>query len=134
MSSAEGAAATTALLEVKGVSKRFGAPIANEAIDLSVNSGEVIGILGENGAGKSTLMNILSGLVVPDAGAIWSGGRRLQISSPRDAIHHGIGMVHQHYMLVPALTVAENVALGDGRLPKWRVPFERVAERVVALS
>ena len=101
---------------------------------MTLNAGQVIGILGENGAGKSTLMNILSGVVTPDAGEIRMGGRRLEVSVPRDAIRHGIGMVHQHYMLVAALTVAENVALGDDRLPKWRVPLERVAAQVVALS
>src|SRR5690242_9585229 len=112
-----GEAAAAPLLELKGISKRFGPTVANESIDLTLDAGEVIGILGENGAGKSTLMNILSGVVTPDAGEIHIGGRRLGVRTPRDAIRHGIGMVHQHYMLVPALTVAENVALGDDRLP-----------------
>jgi ABC-type uncharacterized transport system ATPase subunit len=122
------------LLELKGISKRFGSTIANETIDLSLNAGEVIGILGENGAGKSTLMNILTGVVTADVGEIRVNGRRLDGTAPRDAIRHGIGMVHQHFMLVPALTIAENVALGDDRLPRWRVPFKRVCAEVAALS
>ena len=79
-------------------------------------------------------MNILSGLLRPNSGEVRAGDQRLEISSPRDAILNGIGMVHQHFMLVPALTVAENVALGDTRLPKWRVPVKGVAEKIAALS
>ncbi|NPV70244.1 MAG: ABC transporter ATP-binding protein [Firmicutes bacterium] len=104
---------------MRGIVKRFPGVVANNGISLSVRKGEVHALLGENGAGKSTLMNILYGLYEPDDGEICIDGRPLRISSPRDALDAGIGMVHQEFMLIPALTVAENVVLGmdDGRGP-----------------
>ncbi|HEY2508160.1 MAG TPA: ABC transporter ATP-binding protein [Streptosporangiaceae bacterium] len=99
-------------LELRGITKRFGSLLANDHIDLTVAAGEIRGLLGENGAGKTTLMNILYGLVQPDAGEILVNGKPVAIHSPRDAINARIGMVHQHFMLVPVFTVAENVALG----------------------
>jgi len=99
-------------LRLKGITKRFGTFVANNAIDLDVNSGEIHAILGENGAGKTTLMNILSGLYQPDGGQIYLQGRPVRFSSSSDAIQHGIGMIHQHFMLVPQLSVTENIILG----------------------
>src|SRR6201995_664296 len=99
-------------LELKGITKRFGSLVANDHIDLSVAPGTIHALLGENGAGKSTLMNILYGLLQPDEGQILIDGQARPITSPKDAINSGIGMVHQHFMLVPVFTVAENVALG----------------------
>src|SRR3989475_507567 len=102
------------VLEMRGVTKRFATgTLANDAIDLDVRRGEIRALLGENGAGKSTLMNILYGLVTPDAGEILIDGQPVTIRDPADAIARGIGMVHQHFMLVPVLSVAENVVLGN---------------------
>ncbi len=99
-------------LELRGITKRFGSLVANDHIDLRVAPGEIRGLLGENGAGKTTLMNVLSGLVQPDEGEILVDGKPVVIHSPQDAINAHIGMVHQHFMLVPVFTVAENVILG----------------------
>jgi len=120
-------------LEMRGITKRFGATIANRDVDLAVASGEVLGLLGENGAGKSTLMNVLYGLHSPDAGEILIDGRAVRLSSPRDAIRAGIGMVHQHFMLVQKHTVAENVALADERAP-FLFPAARVAGKLAEFS
>jgi general nucleoside transport system ATP-binding protein len=99
-------------VELRGITKRFGEVLANSDVNLSIRAGEVLGLLGENGAGKSTLMNILSGLYAPTAGEILIGGKPVLFRGPGDAIRAGIGMVHQHFMLVPVFTVAENVILG----------------------
>ncbi len=101
------------ILELKGITKRFPGVLANDSIDLTLNKGEIHALLGENGAGKSTLMNILYGLYDPDEGEIFVNGEKISVTSPRDAIARGIGMVHQHFMLVPVFTVTENVMLGD---------------------
>ena len=103
------------LLEMRGISKRFGELQALDKVDLVVNEGEIHALVGENGAGKTTLMNILYGLYHPDSGTIRVRGQDVRIAGPRDAIGLGIGMIHQHFMLVPPLTVAENVVLGDER-------------------
>lgn len=102
----------TPIIELKGISKRFPAVLANDQIDLSIFEKEVFAIVGENGAGKTTLMNILYGLYQPDAGSIFIRGKERHISGPGDAIALGIGMVHQHFMLIPVFTVAENIVLG----------------------
>jgi general nucleoside transport system ATP-binding protein len=99
-------------LELRGITKRFGSLVANDHIDLTVKAGEIRGLLGENGAGKTTLMNVLYGLIQPDEGEIRVDGKPVTIHSPKDAINARIGMVHQHFMLVPVFTVAENVMLG----------------------
>src|SRR3954464_10730774 len=100
-------------LELRGITKRFGRIVANEGVDFDLQAGEVHALLGENGAGKSTLMSILYGLYRPDEGEIRVDGERVTIDSPRHAIDLGIGMVHQHFMLIPVMTVAENIVLAD---------------------
>ncbi len=121
-------------MEMRGIVKRFPGVLANDHVDFDVRSGEVHALLGENGAGKSTLMRILYGLYQADEGQITIDGRAVKIESPHDAIESGIGMIHQHFMLVPTLTVAENVALG---LPSSRgmlTDLEQVSERVLELA
>ncbi len=102
-------------LELRGITKRFGDLVANDSIDLVVEPGEIHALLGENGAGKSTLMNVLYGLYQPDEGEILVDGEPLAFAGPGDAMRAGIGMVHQHFMLIPVFTVAENVELGHER-------------------
>ena len=99
-------------LELKGIMKRFPGVLACDNVELHVETGEILALLGENGAGKTTLMNILYGLYTPDQGEVFVDGKPLQLSSPADSIAAGIGMVHQHFMLVPVFTVTENVILG----------------------
>jgi ABC-type uncharacterized transport system ATPase subunit len=106
-------AAAVPALEMRGITKRYPGVIANDHIDLDVRPGEIHALLGENGAGKTTLMNILYGLTRPDEGQILLDGDPIAIKSPSDAINRGISMVHQHFMLVPVLSVAENIILGD---------------------
>jgi len=101
------------ILELKGITKRFPGVLANDHIDLHLNKGEILALLGENGAGKTTLMNILYGLYSPDEGTIKINGKEIDIANPRNAIDAGIGMVHQHFMLIPVFTVTENVMLGN---------------------
>ncbi len=108
----ESAATAPVVLEMRGVTKRFGSVTANDDISLTLHRGEVLGILGENGAGKSTLMKILYGLYKPDEGEIFVDGEKVEIHDPKDAVSRGIGMVHQHFTLIPPLTVAENIVLG----------------------
>ena len=97
------------LLELKGITKRFPGVLANDHVDFDLMRGEVHALLGENGAGKSTLMNVVYGLYRPDEGEIRIKGEEVSIRSPRDAIDLGIGMVHQHFMLIPVMTVAEKI-------------------------
>ena len=104
------------VLELKGITKQFPGVLANDNINLTLEKGEIHALLGENGAGKTTLMNILYGLYKPTKGEIFVNGRQVDIQSPTDAIRQGIGMVHQHFMLVPVLTVTENVMLGEESL------------------
>jgi general nucleoside transport system ATP-binding protein len=105
-------AAAPPILELRGITKRFPGIIANDHIDFDLNRGEVHALLGENGAGKSTLMNVVYGLYRADEGEIVVGGKPVVFHSPSDAIRAGIGMVHQHFMLIPVMTVAENIVLG----------------------
>src|SRR5438445_7714739 len=125
---------TTPVLEMRGITKRFPAgTLANDAIDLDLRPREIHALLGENGAGKTTLMNILYGLVTPDAGELRIDGVPVVIRDPADAIARGIGMVHQHFMLVPVLTVAENVVLGQevtrgAQLLDMRAPQRRIRD------
>ena len=121
-------------LEMRGITKRFPGVLANERIDFDVRSGEVHALLGENGAGKSTLMKVLYGLYHPDEGEILLNGRPVNISSPTDAIQLGIGMIHQHFMLVQTLTVAENVALGLPSSKGALTDLDRVSKRILELA
>jgi ABC-type uncharacterized transport system ATPase subunit len=113
--------------------KRFPGVLANDHVDFACRVGEVHALLGENGAGKSTLMSVLAGLYRPEAGAIVVGGEPVSLRSPQDAIAHGIGMIHQHFMLVPPHTVAENMVLGLNR-PRFWLDLARVEEQVKALG
>jgi simple sugar transport system ATP-binding protein len=122
-------------LELKGITKRFGSLVANDRIDLSVSPGQVHALLGENGAGKTTLMNVLYGLLQPDEGEILLDEKAVHFASPKDAIAAGIGMVHQHFMLVPVFTVAENVTLGhEETLPGGLLDRRRARRDVAELS
>src|SRR5690349_23025047 len=112
MTTAEPRVAAPAL-EMRGITKRYPNVVANDAINLTIKPGEIHALLGENGAGKTTLMNILYGLARPDEGEILLDGTSVQIAGPSDAIARGISMVHQHFMLVPVLSVAENIILGE---------------------
>jgi general nucleoside transport system ATP-binding protein len=118
-------------LELRGITKHFGALLANDHIDLTVEPGEIHALLGENGAGKSTLMNILYGLIEPDEGEIRIDGQPAVFTRPKDAIAAGIGMVHQHFMLVPVFTVAENVVLGVERTRAFGLLDRRKARQDV---
>ena len=122
------------LLALSGIGKRFGDVTALAGVDLEIGAGEVVGVLGENGAGKSTLMNIASGLLAPDTGEIRVAGALRRFASPREAAEAGIGMVHQHDLLVPTLTVAENIMLGDPRVKPWRPERERHGAAIAALG
>jgi simple sugar transport system ATP-binding protein len=121
-------------LEMRGITKHFPGVLASDHVDFDVRSGEVHALLGENGAGKSTLMKILYGMYHPDSGEILLNGKPVTIVSPMDSINAGIGMIHQHFMLVQSLTVAENVALG---LPSSRgllTDLDLVSKRIVELA
>lgn len=110
---------TACAIELRGITKRFGAVVANDGIDLQLNRGEILSLLGENGSGKTTLMNMLSGIYFPDEGQIYVDGQPVSIRSPRDAFANGIGMIHQHYKLVDVFTATENIVLGleeEGRI------------------
>jgi simple sugar transport system ATP-binding protein len=119
----------TDAVAMRGIEKRFGAVEALKGVDLTVRSGEIHALLGENGAGKTTLMNILYGLYQPDVGEIAIEGRHVELRTPQEAIGAGIGMVHQHFMLVPTLTVAENMVLGERGGPLLRRRELRAVER-----
>jgi len=121
------------IVNMRGIMKRFPGVVANDHIDFAVRPGEVHALLGENGAGKTTLMNILYGLYHPDEGEIYIRGKKVAIKSPRDAIGLGIGMVHQHFMLVHPHTVAENIVLGLSSA-KFLFPVREVRTKVAELS
>jgi general nucleoside transport system ATP-binding protein len=122
------------LLELRGITKQFPGVLANDRVDFELRKGEVHALLGENGAGKSTLMNILYGLYHPDEGEIRLNGKPVRIASPSDAIDLGIGMVHQHFMLIPVMTVAENIVLANEPTNGPFLDLEGAEERVRELS
>ncbi len=129
----EGSAQQAPILQLQGISKRFPGVLANDRVDMDLYPGEVLALLGENGAGKSTLMNVLAGLYLADEGEILVRGKRVDIRSPRDAAALGIGMVHQNFMLVDTMTVAENIILGSADLP-FALDMQAVCERIRELS
>jgi ABC-type uncharacterized transport system ATPase subunit len=123
------------LLELRGITKRFPGVLANDKVDFDLRRGEVHALLGENGAGKSTLMNILYGLYTPDEGQILLEGRPIELGSTKTAIEHGIGMVHQHFMLIPVMTVAENIVLAtEPRRDVVLLDYDAARKRVRELS
>jgi simple sugar transport system ATP-binding protein len=122
-------------LELRGITKRFPGVLANDKINITLREGKILALLGENGAGKTTLMNILYGLYKPDEGQILVRGKEVEIKSPNDAIEHGIGMVHQHFMLVPVMTVTENVMLGvEPTKNGIFLDHDKVAKRISEIS
>ena len=121
-------------IELKAITKKFGSLVANDSIDLKVARGEIHAILGENGAGKSTLMNIVYGLVKADSGKIFVEGKEVIINEPADALKYGIGMVHQHFMLIPVFTVAENIALGREESRGVFLTLDEVKRKIKALA
>src|SRR5689334_21956953 len=125
-----------AAVELRDITKRFPGVVANDGVRFEAAEGEVHALLGENGAGKSTLSNILTGLYRPDDGEILLWGKQVAFESPREALDAGIGMVHQHFRLVPPFTVAENVILGDhrGEGKKFMVHPRRIERRVAELG
>jgi ABC-type uncharacterized transport system ATPase subunit len=125
---------TTTILEAKGITKQFPGVLANDHVDFDLRQGEIHALLGENGAGKTTLMNILYGLYKPESGQISVNGQPIIIHSPKDSIHAGIGMVHQHFMLIPVFTVAENIMLGDETTRYGLLDEKAVVKRVRELS
>jgi simple sugar transport system ATP-binding protein len=121
-------------IELKAITKKFGSLVANDSIDLKVARGEIHAILGENGAGKSTLMNIVYGLAKADSGKIFVEDKEVIINEPADALRYGIGMVHQHFMLIPVFTVAENIALGREESKGVFLTLNEVKKKIKALA
>ena len=124
----------TPVLEIRGVTKKFPGVVANENISFTLNEGEIHCLLGENGAGKSTLMNVVFGLYQPDAGQVLVRGEPVDFATSGDAIAHGIGMVHQHFQLIPVFTVGENVILGDELAKRGLIDKAETRRRILELS
>src|SRR6185437_3413348 len=123
------------LLELRAITKRFPGVLANDNVSFDLRNGEVHALLGENGAGKSTLMNILYGLYTPDQGEILLNGSPIDLGSTKAAIEHGIGMVHQHFMLIPVMTVAENIVLAiEPKHAGFLLDYDAAQKRVRELS
>ena len=118
---------------MRGIVKRFPGVVANNHVDFELRAGEIHALLGENGAGKSTLMNVLAGLYRPEEGSIRVHGQAVVLRSPRDAIERGIGMVHQHFMLVPSQSVTENILLGLDE-PRFVMQLPRYERRVAVAA
>ncbi|ACL69634.1 ABC transporter ATP-binding protein [Halothermothrix orenii] len=122
------------VIQMNGITKRFPGVVANDKVDFELKKGEIHALLGENGAGKTTLMKCLYGLYQPDEGDIFINGKKVSISDPNDAINLGIGMVHQHFMLVPPFTVAENIVLGSEPVRNYQLDYEKAVKDVKQLS
>ena len=122
----------SAAIELKNITKTFGSVVANKDVNLTVNRGEILSILGENGSGKTTLMNMISGIYFPDHGSIYIDGEEAMIRSPKDAFHYKIGMIHQHFKLVDVFTAAENIVLGFKEDTGFNI--KKSAERIRAIS
>jgi general nucleoside transport system ATP-binding protein len=130
----EAASASAPVLELRGITKQFPGVLANDHVDFDLLPGEVHALLGENGAGKSTLMNIVYGLYRPDQGEILLKGKRVGFSSSKDAIRQGIGMVHQHFMLIPVMSVAENIILAEEPTQAGLLDYDAAEKRVKQLA
>ena len=124
----------TKVVEMRNIVKKFGDFTANDGVNLTVHKGEIHAILGENGAGKSTLMNQLYGLYKPTSGEIIVNGKKMEMNSPRDAISVGIGMVHQHFMLIQPFTVTENIVLGTEPRKGVVLDMETARKNVTEIS
>ena len=124
----------TLALEARNIFKWFPGGFANDMVDFDLRKGEIHVLLGENGAGKSTLMNIIYGIYEPDGGEIFVDGKEVKINDPRVAIKNKIGMVHQHFMLIPVFTVLENIVLGKEDTRGLFLNMEKARKKVVALS
>ncbi|MFN8384082.1 MAG: ABC transporter ATP-binding protein [Anaerolineales bacterium] len=122
------------VLEARGITKQFPGVLASDNVNFDLRKGEIHALLGENGAGKSTLMNLIYGLHLPDKGEIIVNGKPIEIKSPNDSIAAGIGMVHQHFMLIPVFTVAENVMLGDEETKRGSLDRASVAAKINEIS
>src|SRR3989304_1313699 len=125
---------TNIVLEAKGITKQFPGVLANDSVNFDLRKGEIHALLGENGAGKSRLMNLIYGLHRPDKGDVIVNGLPASIHSPKDSIALGIGMVHQHFMLIPVFTVAENVMLGDEMVKRGSLDRNTVAAKINEIS
>jgi simple sugar transport system ATP-binding protein len=134
MAAASPEAAPELALELRGITKRFGPVVANDGVDLQLRRGEIHALLGENGAGKSTLMNVVFGMLRPDAGQVLVDGRPVEVASPREAMDLGVGMVFQHFMLIPVMTVAENLVLGAEPQRRGLLDLEAARRRCRELS
>jgi simple sugar transport system ATP-binding protein len=124
-------------IEMRGISKQFGTVLANDNASLSVNRGEVLALLGENGSGKSTLVNMLAGIYIPDSGSIHVNGKKGNFMSPRHAIEEGIGMVHQHFKLIPVMNAWENISLGERPGANFVNPFiskKNIVKKIAAIE
>lgn len=122
----------TAAIELRNIVKRFGSIVANKNVNLTVNNGEILSLLGENGSGKTTLMNMISGIYFPDEGQIFINGEEVVIRSPKDAFNYNIGMIHQHFKLVDVFTAAENIVLGLNEHDKYNI--KNVSAKVAEIS
>ena len=121
----------TPAIELRNITKSFGSVVANKDINLVVNKGEILSLLGENGSGKTTLMNMISGIYYPDAGQIFIDGKEVVIKSPKDAFEHKIGMIHQHFKLVDIFSATENIVLG---LKEKKFNIKNSAEQIKKIS
>ena len=121
-------------VEMRGITKRFPGVLANDGVNFDIRAGEIHALLGENGAGKSTLMRVLYGLYPAESGEIFVNGEPAKIKSPTDALRQGIGMIHQHFQLVPAFTVAENIALGLHSTREPMLDLDVVSKRILSLG